>query len=326
MSSPSPSTAAPTRTWDTVPDAHRVPFTWLDGACVPTAEAMVPVMSYTLHYGLGAFEGIRAYDGAQGPAVFRLVEHIERLFRSTRLVRMEIPFSVAEVVKGCTDVLAKNGMRAGYLRPIAFVDDGKRGLGAMNNRVRVAIATWPWGAYLGDEGIKRGIRASVSSTTRMNTRSFMPKGKINGQYVNSILAKRAAVLAGFDEAILLDDDGFVAEATGENIFLVKGGAVITPPLSQPILEGITRDSVIQLAREMGIEVREERFGKDTLLCADEVFFTGTAAEVTPVREIDCHTIGSGSRGPITEKLQARYFDVVNGRVPSRSSWLTKFAV
>jgi branched-chain amino acid aminotransferase len=312
------------RNWDQVPDAHKVPFTWLDGACVPTEQAVVPIMSYTLHYGLGAFEGIRAYEGAQGPTVFRLVEHIERLFRSARLVRMEIPFSVDDVVKGCTDVLAKNGMRAGYLRPIAFVDDGKRGLGAMNNRVRVAIATWPWGAYLGDEGIKRGIRASVSSTTRMNTRSFMPKGKINGQYVNSILAKRAAVLAGFDEAIMLDDDGFVAEATGENIFLVKNGAVITPPLSQPILEGITRDSVIQLARELGLEVREERFGKDTLLLADEVFFTGTAAEVTPVREIDSVTIGRGSRGPITEKIQARYFDAVNGRVPSRNSWLTPY--
>jgi branched-chain amino acid aminotransferase len=312
--------------WDTVPDAHKVPFTWLDGSCVPTEQAVVPIMSYTLHYGLGAFEGIRAYDGAQGPAVFRLVEHIERLFRSAKLVRMEIPFTVDDIVRGATDVLARNGMRAGYLRPIAFVDDGKRGLGAMNNRVRVAIATWPWGAYLGDEGIKRGIRASVSSTTRMNTRSFMPKGKINGQYVNSILAKRAAVLAGFDEAILLDDDGFVAEATGENIFLVKNGALITPPLSQPILEGITRDSVIHLAREMGIEIREERFGKDTLLLADEVFFTGTAAEVTPVREIDSATIGAGSRGPVTEKIQARYFDVVHGRVPGRASWLTQYSV
>lgn len=313
------------KTYDTVPDNFKVPFTWLDGEVVDSAMAMVPIMTYTLHYGLGVFEGIRAYDGARGPSVFRLREHMERLHRSAKLVRMEIPYSVDELMQGACDVLAKNGMRAGYLRPVAFIDDGKRGLSALNNRVRVAIATWPWGAYLGDEGIKRGIRAQVSSTTRMNARSSMPKGKINGQYVNSILAKRAAQLAGFDEAIMLDDDGYVAEATGENLFMVKNGTLITPPLSQPILEGITRESVMTLARELGLTVREERFGKEFLFDADEVFLTGTAAEVTPVREIDSYTIGAGARGPVTERLQSLYFDVVNGR-SGHDQWLSLYTV
>ncbi len=312
------------RDWDPVPDAHKVPFTWLDGACVPTEQAVIPIMSYTLHYGLGVFEGIRAYDGDKGPAVFRLREHIERLFRSARMVRMDIPYSVDDVVSGCVELMKQNQLRAGYLRPIAFVDDGKRGLGASNNRVRLAIATWPWGRYLGDEGVQRGIRTQVSSTVRMNARSFLPKGKINGQYVNSILAKRTAQHAGYDEAILLDDGGFVAEATGENLFLVRKGALVTPPLSQPILEGITRDSVLQLARSFGIEVREERFSKETLISADEVFLTGTAAEVTPVREIDGYTVGAGGRGPVTEKLQTRYFDAVHGRIAERLSWLTTY--
>jgi branched-chain amino acid aminotransferase len=258
--------------------------------------------------------------------VFRLREHMERLRRSTHFLRIELPFSVDELCQAATDVLAKNRMRAGYLRPIAFVDDGKRGLAALNNRVRVAIAVWPWGAYLGDEGIKRGIRAQVSSTTRMNGRSMLPKGKINGQYVNSILAKRTAQLGGFDEAIMLDDDGYVAEATGENIFIVNKGRLITPPLSQPILEGITRESVMTIARDLGYEVVEQRFAKEGLLEADEIFFTGTAAEVTPVREVDGYVVGNGSRGPITERLQAAYFDAVNGRNGAYRSWLQTYAV
>jgi len=315
-----------TRTFDTVPDSYQVPFTWLDGAIVPTAEAMVPVMTLTLHYGLGAFEGIRSYDGARGPAVFRLREHVERLFRSTAMLRVPIPFTVDALEAACTLVLAKNGLREGYLRPLVFVDDGRRGLGAMNNRTRVAIATWPWGKYLGEEGVRRGIRAQVSSVSRMNARSLLPKGKINGQYVNSIMAKRAAVLAGHDEAILLDDHGDVAEATGENLFLLRNGAVITPPLSMPILEGITRDTVIALARGLGLTVREERFARDTLYMADEVFLCGTAAEITPVREIDGITIGNGSRGPVTEKLQTMYFDAVHGRLPERTGWLTPYKV
>ena len=234
------------------------------------------------------------------------------------------PFDVEALVKASTDVLQRNGLKSGYLRPVAFVDDGKRGLAALNNRVRVGIATWPWGAYLGDEGIKGGIRCQVSSTTRMNARSSMPKGKINGQYVNSILAKRNAQLSGYDEAIMLDDEGFVAEASGENLFMVKNGNVITPPLSQPILEGITRETVMILAREQGLTVREERFSKEALLSADEIFLTGTAAEVTPVREVDGYRIGGGTRGPITERLQGLYFDAVNGRLPNHHEWLTTY--
>ena len=314
------------RTPDPIPADYRVPFTWLDGACVPTEQAMVPVMTHTLHYGLGAFEGIRAYDGASGPAVFRLKEHIDRLFRSAGLVRIEMPFAPEAIRAACVEVLQKNGLCAGYLRPIVFVDDGKRGLGATNNRTRVAVATWPWGPYLGTEGITRGIRAQVSPIARMNARSFVPKGKINGQYVNSILAKRGAQLAGFDEAILLDDAGDVAEATGENLFVVRKGALITPPLSQPILEGITRDSILALARGLSLEVVEQTFGKDALYSADEVFLTGTAAEVTPVREIDGRTIGQGSRGPITARLQAAYFDAVNGRLAAHAAWLTPYRV
>jgi branched-chain amino acid aminotransferase len=311
---------------DPIPDAFKVPFTWLDGQCVPTEQAVVPVMTHTLHYGLGAFEGIRVYDGARGPAVFRLHEHIERLFRSTAMLRIEMPFSVDELCHACVDVLQQNRLRDGYVRPIVFLDDGKRGLAATNNRVRVAIAVWPWGRYLGDEGVQRGIRAQVSSTVRMNARSFLPKGKINGQYVNSILAKRAALLAGFDEAILLDDDGNVAEATGENLFAVLDGAVVTPPLSQPILAGITRDSVMAIARGLGLEVREQCFAKDTLFTADEVFLTGTAAEMTPVREVDGYRIGNGARGPITERLQKVYLDTVHGRVAEWAEWLTTYAV
>ena len=312
-----------TQDFDSVPDTYRVEKMWLDGELV-AASTGIPVMTWTLHYGVGAFEGIRAYDGAKGPAVFRLREHIERLFRSAKLIRSESPFSVDEVVKGCVDTLAANKMREGYLRPILFIDDGKRGLSALKNRVRIAVVVWPWGAYLGEEGMRRGIRAQVAGWTRMSPRSFLPKGKICGQYVNSVLAKRDAVLAGLDEAILLDDQGYVAEASGENIFMVKDGMLKTPPKSAPILEGITRDSILTLARDLGIRVKEERFSRDMLFGADEVFLTGTAAEVTPVREIDGRAIGAGARGPLTEQLQTRYLDVVRGRVSSFQHWLTPY--
>lgn len=311
---------------DAVPAAFQVPFTWLDGQLVATAVATVPVMTHTLHYGVGAFEGIRAYDADGGPAVFRLREHIERLFRSAAMLYVTIPFDVPALMAACTATLQANGLRSGYVRPVVFVDDGSRGLGAMNNRTRVAIATWPWGRYLGDEGVQRGIRAQISATVRMNARSFLPKGKVNGQYVNSVLAKRAAVHAGYDEAILLDDDGNVAEATGENLFAVVRGRLLTPPLSSPILAGITRASILSLAADLGLEVQERAFARDTLLTADEVFLTGTAAEVTPVRGIDGHVIGCGARGPVTERLQKRFLDAVHGRVEERLSWLTRYTV
>lgn len=314
------------QTPDVVPDNFKVPYAWLDGQLVDNQSASVPLMAYTLHYGLGAFEGIRAYEGDKGPAVFRLTEHMERLHRSCKMIRMELPFSVEQLCKGACEVLAANKMRAGYVRPIAFVDDGKRGLGALNNRVRVGIVVWPWGAYLGDEGVKKGIRCQIASVARMSPRSFFPKGKICGQYVNSIIAKRAAILSGYDEAILLDDQGYVAEASGENIFAVKGKRLTTPAPSSPILEGITRDSILQIAKHLGYEVHEQRFAREALLVADEVFLTGTAAEVTPVRDIDGVSIGGGSRGPVVERIQSTYRDAVTGRLAGFESWLTTYQV
>jgi branched-chain amino acid aminotransferase len=314
------------REWDAVPPEFLEGESWLDGELIPADQRALPLMTYTLHYGLGAFEGIRAYDGARGPAVFRLREHIERLFASAAMVQMEIPFTVDEVIAGCVATLEANGLPSAYLRPVAFVDDGKRGLAAGNNRVRVAIVTWPWGAYLGDEGLRRGIRTRVSSWRRMSAQSFLPKGKICGQYVNSILAKREALASGVDEGIMLDDAGDVAEASGENLFLIDGGVLITPPKSSPILEGITRDAVLRIASHLGIPVEERRVTRGQLYAADEIFLTGTAAEVTPVREVDGRTIGGGGRGPLTEKLQSTYFDVVNGRVDDFASWLTTYDV
>jgi branched-chain amino acid aminotransferase len=317
----------PTKTPDAVPDEYKVPYAWLDGQVVDSAATSVSLMAYTMHYGLGVFEGIRAYDGAKGPAVFRLREHMERLHRSAKMVKMELPHSVDELVKGACDVLSANKMRSGYLRPIAFVDDGKRGLGAMNNRVRVGIIVWPWGAYLGDEGIKKGIRCQIANVARMSPRSFLPKGKICGQYVNSILAKRNALLSGYDEAILLDDQGYVAEASGENVFFVKDNRITTPAPSSPILEGITRDSILKICgKTLGYEVTEQRCAREALLTADEVFLTGTAAEVTPVRDIDGVAIGTGSRGPVVERIQTAYRDAVTGKLAGFESWLTPYAV
>ena len=314
------------QSYDTVPAGQELKTVWVDGGLKDAADVTLSLMTHTLHYGVGVFEGIRAYEGAHGPAVFRLREHIERLFASAKMVRMEIPYSVDALCAACTETLAANGLRSGYLRPLVFVDDGQRGLSAMNNRIRVAIMAWPWGAYLGEEGIKDGIRAKVASWTRMTPRSFLPKGKICGQYVNSIMAKREAILSGYDEAILLDDEGFVSEASGENVFIVERGTLLTPPRSSPILAGITRDTVIQIAQSQSLPIEAERFTRSSILCADEVFFTGTAAEVTPVREIDDHTIGNGSRGPLTEQLQAAYFDAVHGRLAGREDWLTPYQV
>ncbi|MFZ9889440.1 MAG: branched-chain amino acid transaminase, partial [Myxococcota bacterium] len=289
-------------------------------------DASVSVMTYSLHYGLGAFEGIRAYEGESRSYVFRLREHLERLLASSRMALLEVPFTVDELLDGCVQTLQANKLQSGYLRPLVFVDDGKRGLGATNNRVRVAIASWAWGAYLGEENLVRGIRARVSSWARMSARSFLPKGKLTGQYINSILAKREALQAGFDEAILLDEGGFVSEASGENIFIVSGGRLITPPRSSPILEGITRDSILQIAQHLGVPAEESAFTRGQLYNADEVFFTGTAAEVTPVREVDGRVIGAGGRGPITERLQTFYFDAVRGRADGFERWLTPYSV
>ena len=257
---------------------------WLDGELVPFAQAQVHILTHTLHYGVGAFEGIRAYKRPDGRgAIFRLDDHIERLFNSAHICAMDVPYTRAQVVAACVDTMKANKMVEAYLRPLVFLGDGELGLGSTGNPVRVAVAVYEWGAYLGEEGLRRGIRAKVSSYTRGALNSTMSKGKICGQYVNSVLAKREALKAGYSEAILLDASGLVAEASGENVFMVKRGKLKTPPLSAPILEGITRDTVITLAREMGLVVEETTFARDELYLADEVFFTGTAAELTPVR-------------------------------------------
>jgi branched-chain amino acid aminotransferase len=300
---------------------------WVDGNLVPFAQAQVHVLTHTLHYGVGAFEGIRAYKRPDGSgAIFRLDDHINRLFQSCHICMMEVPFTREQIMQACVETMRANKMVEAYLRPIVFLGDGELGLGSMGNPVRVVIAVYEWGAYLGEEGLRRGIRAKVSSFTRGALNSTMSKGKICGQYVNSVLAKREVLKAGYSEAILLDSNGQVAEASGENIFLVRKGRIKTPPLSSAILEGITRETVITLAREMGYVVEESTFSRDELYLADEVFFTGTAAELTPVREIDDRQIGAGECGVVTRKLQDAYFEAVKGRAgtekPAHPEWLT----
>jgi branched-chain amino acid aminotransferase len=295
---------------------------WLDGKLVPFAEAKVPVLTHALHYGMGVFEGIRAYKGPEGRAqVFRLREHIQRLYDSAHIILMDVPFPLERLEQACLEVLRSNKLDAGYIRPLAFFGAGAMGVGAVNP-VQVMIAAWPWAAYLGDEGLEKGIRAKVSSFTRMHVNVQMVRAKISGQYVNSFLANREAALSGYEEAILLDTEGYVAEGSGENIFIVKDGVLQTPPLSSPVLAGITRDSVLRIAKDLQIPVREEKFTRDTMYLADELFMTGTAAEVTPVREVDNRRIGKGEPGPITKQLQKTYFAAVRGEEPRYRSWLT----
>jgi branched-chain amino acid aminotransferase len=296
---------------------------WLDGNFVDWDAARVHVLTHTLHYGLGVFEGIRCYQTADGrSAVFRLRDHIRRLYDSAQINLMRIPFARDQIEEACLETLRRNHLAAGYLRPIAFIGDGEMGLNPGNNPIRVAIIAWEWGKYLGDEGVERGIRAKVSSFSRHFVNAKMTKGKTCGDYVNSILAKREALLDGYDEAILLDSQGLVSEASGENIFVVRDGVVSGPTLST-VLGGITRATVLELARDKGIPVIEERaITRDELYIADEVFLTGTAAEVTPIREIDRRTIGSGGRGPVTAALQRAFFDVVAGRERKYERWLT----
>jgi branched-chain amino acid aminotransferase len=299
---------------------------WLDGRMIRWDEGQVHVMTHALHYGLGVFEGIRAYRTHDGRlAVFRLHEHIQRFFDSAHIIMMQIPYTPEQLTEACLQLLREQRdlfANGAYLRPIAFMGDGAMGLGAINP-TRVAITAWDWGAYLGDKGIREGIRAKVSSFTRMHVNVNMVRGKITGQYVNSILAKREVVLAGYDEAILLDISGFVAEASGENIFIVnKKGIIKTPPLSCPILDGITRDTVLRLLRDSGRPVEEVTFTRDALYIANEIFFTGTAAEITPVREVDHRTVGPGRPGPITQFVQDTYFRIVRGQEPRYAEWLT----
>lgn len=294
---------------------------WLDGKLIPWNEAQVHVLTHTLHYGVGVFEGIRAYklsDGKTG--IFRLEEHIRRLFESAHICELPMPFTQQQIVDACVETARASKLEECYLRPLAFVGDGAMGLGAMNNPTRMAIIAWKWGAYLGEEGLKKGARTKISSYNRAGVNSLMAKGKIVGHYVNSILAKREALKLGYDEAIMLDPQGYVCEASGENIFVIRDGVVNTSPLGTSILGGITRSTVIQLMKDMGLEVRERLIARDELYIADEIFMVGTAAEVTPVREVDDRQIGIGSRGPISERVQSKYFATVRGDAPE--GWIT----
>ena len=296
---------------------------WMDGELVDFADATVHVLTHTLHYGLGAFEGIRCYQQANGTAaIFRLDAHIKRLIETCHITTIDCPYDQEVLEAACVETVRANGFKDCYLRPVVFLGHGQMGLGAMGNQVRVAICTWPWGAYLGEEGLSHGIRAKVSSFNRHHVNASMVKGKINGQYVNSILAKREVMRSGYQEAIMLDTEGYISEASGENIFVIKDGVIYTTPLGSSILGGITRNTVLELAKERGYELTEHRFTRDFIYVADEIFMTGTAAEVTPVREVDDRTIGAGEPGPITKELQAAYFAAVKGEEGARPEWLT----
>ncbi len=294
---------------------------WMDGEWVEWREAKVHVLTHTLHYGAGVFEGLRAYQAEKGTAIFKLQEHTDRLFRSAHILNMKIPFSKEIINQAHCDAVSKNNLDSAYIRSMCFYGSEGMGLRADNLKVHVMIAAWEWGAYLGDESMEKGIRIRTSSYTRNHVNSTMCKAKANGNYINSILALQEAIATGYDEALLLDHEGFVAEGSGENIFIVRKGILYTPETSSA-LEGITRDTIINIAREQGLEVIEKRISRDEVYVADEAFFTGSAAEVTPIREYDERIIGSGLRGPITEQLQRLYFDYVQGRKSDHEQWLS----
>ncbi len=294
---------------------------WMDGSLVDWDSARVHVLTHTLHYGLGVFEGIRCYKCEdKRSSVFRLKDHIARLFASAHIALIDIPHTPEELESAVAETLKANGLDEGYIRPLVYLGDGSMGLLPRDNPVKVAIAAWAWGAYLGEDGLKNGIRVKVSSFIRHHVNSSMTKAKITGSYVNSILAKKEVSGLGFDEALLLDTEGYVSEGSGENIFIVKDGVSKTTPLTS-VLAGITRDSVIRIARDKGIEVKEQRFTRDELYVADEAFFTGTAAEITPIREVDSRSVGQGKPGPVTLDIQKTFFDAVKGRLKDYEDWL-----
>jgi branched-chain amino acid aminotransferase len=294
---------------------------WMDGTFVDWDKAQVHVLSHTLHYGMGVFEGIRCYDTTRGPAIFRLQEHLDRLYHSALIGGFKIPFPKDEIRQAIIDTVKINDVRACYIRPLVYLGYGEMGINNRHNPVNVAIAVWPWGAYLGEDALTEGIRVCVSSFTRHHVNVMMTKAKIVGNYANSQLAKMEAINSGYDEAVILDVQGNVAEGSGENIFIVRYGELRTPPLTA-ILEGITRNSIIDLARHLGLTVHETILSRDELYIADEAFFTGTAAELTPIREVDNRTIGKGRPGPITHQLQQAFFRVVQGKDDSFKEWLT----
>lgn len=302
--------------------ADRDGFIWYDGKLVPWRNATTHVLTHTLHYGMGVFEGVRAYKTIDGTAIFRLQEHTERLLNSARIFQMKVPFDQATLEEAQKEVVRANKLESCYIRPIVFYGSEAMGIAATTLSVHVAIAAWPWGAYLGAEGMEKGIRVKTSSFTRHHVNINMCRAKSVGSYPNSILAHQEAANDGYDEALLLDVDGYVAEGAGENIFIVKKGKLYTPDLTS-CLEGITRDTLLTLAADLGIQVIEKRITRDEVYCAEEAFFTGTAAEVTPIRELDNRQIGAGRRGPLTTRLQSLFFDVVNGKVPAHANWLTR---
>ena len=295
---------------------------WMDGQLVEWRDAKIHVLTHTLHYGCGAFEGVRAYETDKGTAIFRLEDHTKRLFNSAKILRMNIPFTQEQVNQAQVEVVRANQLASCYLRPLTWIGDKKLGVSPKGNDIHLMVAAWAWGAYLGEEGMARGIRVKTSSYTRHHVNITMSQAKAVSNYTNSILANTEALDDGYDEALLLDAAGFVSEGSGENIFIVKDGVVVTPDLSAGALNGITRNTVFAICADLGLEVQQRRITRDEVYISDEAFFTGTAAEVTPIRELDRIEIGSGSRGPITEKIQSAFFDIVNGRNPKYLEWLT----
>ncbi|HNT39029.1 MAG TPA: branched-chain amino acid transaminase [Rubrivivax sp.] len=296
---------------------------WMDGKLVDWRDAKIHVLTHTLHYGCGAFEGVRAYNTAHGTAIFRLREHTERLFNSARILRMKIPFTPEQVMQAQIEVVKANKLESCYLRPLVWIGDEKLGVSPKGNTIHLMIAAWAWGAYLGEEGLRRGIRVKTSSYTRHHVNITMTQAKAVSNYSNSILANMEVTEDGYDEALLLDSAGFVSEGAGENIFVVRDGVVYTPDLSAGALNGITRNTVFAICADLGLKLVEKRITRDEVYIADEAFFTGTAAEVTPIRELDRVQIGAGERGPVTEKIQSAFFDIVGGRNPKYAAWLAR---
>jgi branched-chain amino acid aminotransferase len=296
---------------------------WMDGALVEWRDAKIHVLTHTLHYGCGAFEGVRAYNATGGTAIFRLQEHTERLFNSAKILRMKLPFTVEQVMQAQREVVRANHLESCYIRPLTWIGSSKLGVSPKGNQIHLMVAAWPWGAYLGEEGLARGIRVKTSSYTRHHVNITMTQAKAVSNYTNSILANMEATDDGYDEALLLDASGFVSEGAGENLFVIKKGVVYTPDLSAGALNGITRNTVFHICQDLGLQLVEKRITRDEVYIADEAFFTGTAAEVTPIRELDRIEIGAGSRGPLTQKIQAAFFDIVNGRNPKYAEWLDR---
>ena len=295
---------------------------WKDGHMVDWRDATLHMLTHSLHYGMAVFEGVRAYNTANGTAIFRLKEHTQRLYNSAKIFQMKVPFDMETIMNAQLEVVRANKLESCYLRPLVWIGSEKMGVSARGNTIHVAIAAWPWGAYLGEEGLAKGIRVKTSSFTRHHVNVSMVRAKASGYYINSILANQEVTADGYDEALLLDTEGYVSEGAGENVFIVKSGKIYTPDLAS-CLDGITRDSVVTIARDLGIEVIEKRMTRDEVYCADEAFFTGTAAEVTPIRELDGRTIGEGIRGPVTEKIQSMFFDIVGGKADKYKHWLTR---